>query len=70
MLVDGYVNGVLTCRCVVSGGSVSAGTGALIGGAFGEFAPAALYPVLGPSAGFISDAVGSIGGEFIGNKIK
>ena len=27
-------------------------------------------PVLGPGSGFISDVIGSTGGEFIGNKVK
>jgi filamentous hemagglutinin len=29
-----------------------------------------LNPVLGSSSDFVSDVIGSVGGEFIGNKVK
>ncbi|WP_314142116.1 hypothetical protein [Buttiauxella noackiae] len=48
------------------------GTGAswAFGAVVGVVAPPVLNPVLGPGSGFVSDAISSVGGEFIGNKIK
>ncbi|MRT12483.1 filamentous hemagglutinin N-terminal domain-containing protein [Enterobacteriaceae bacterium RIT711] len=49
-----------------------AGTGAswAFGTVAGLVAPPVLDPVLGPGSGFVSETIGSVGGEFIGNKVK
>lgn len=52
------------------GSLIGTGTGWIFGTTVGIVAPPALEPVLGPGAGFVSDVVGSVGGEFIGNKVK
>ncbi|MGJ0478607.1 hemagglutinin repeat-containing protein [Pantoea agglomerans] len=36
----------------------------------GVVAPPVLKLILGPSSGFVSDIISSVGGEFIGNKVK
>lgn len=41
-----------------------------IGSVVGTIAPPLLDPVLGPNSGFVSDVIGSVGDEFIGNKVK
>jgi len=47
-----------------------AGAGWLFGTTVSVIAPPVFNPVLGPGSGFVSDVISSIGGEFIGNKIK
>lgn len=47
-----------------------AGAGWLFGTTVSVIAPPVLNPVLDPDSGFVSDVISSIGGEFIGNKIK
>ncbi|MED0619606.1 hemagglutinin repeat-containing protein, partial [Escherichia coli] len=52
------------------GALVGAGTGWAVGGMVSVVAPPVLNPVLGTNSGFVSDVIGSAGGEFVGNKVK
>ncbi|EHR8602036.1 hemagglutinin repeat-containing protein [Escherichia coli] len=52
------------------GALVGVGTGWVVGGMVSVVAPPVLNPVLGTNSGFVSDVIGSVGGEFVGNKVK
>ena len=52
------------------GALIGTGAGWAFGTVVGVIAPPVFDPVLGPGSGFISDVIGSTGGEFIGNNVK